>query len=61
MNKILFTYIPSFNSIKILLDLICFLPKFHCGPVMALANVLVNVLGDVHIEGEFHIHVTLNL
>ena len=45
-------------SIQVLLHFILCNTKFHGGVIMALIEVLVNVFGRVHIEGELRIDVT---
>ena len=46
---------------KVLFDLIFVLPKLHCGSVIALVYVLVNVLDCPHIESKLHIDMTAKL
>ena len=48
-------------SIQILLYFILVLTQLHSGVIVALLEVLVNILDGVHIEGEFYIDVILHL
>ena len=48
-------------SIQILLYFIPVLTQLHSGAIMTLVEVLVNILDEGHIEGEFYIDVTLYL